>query len=171
MVEYKTDARFLEVIFRKQIKSGVIDLSSHYGTSGAVVDADSSLLIHPERPVALVLCTNTENRTEILKLRGTVHRILVQSSPVGWHAALAIPRLDAWVMVDPWIKAAFEADERTREGENCYYERSLRIGELTKDRPFDLSLLRRESTEFADLEEFIDRQVRAAQARPKARLF
>jgi hypothetical protein len=161
--------RFLRAIFPDQITSGLIHLSTPYA-SGALTWAQGSLLMHPERPVALVLCSETEDRRAIITMKDAAQRVLASGKPTGWHVAMAVPRLDAWVMVDPRIREAFEADELTRDPQN-YYGRSLKIGELTKDKPFDVALLRQESAEFQGLEEFLERQLRAPKVKPKARLF
>ena len=152
--EDRAEQHFLEAIFAESIASGIVTVRSGLGRSPAISFVQSSLFEHPERPVALVLNTETEDLSEILAQRGTVSRILARASSSGWHLALAIPKLNAWAKIDPRIAAAFEADEATRED---YYAQASRIRDLTRRRPFDVEALRAKSREFRKLEDFIQR--------------
>lgn len=123
-------------------------------TSGAISMAMGALLDDPGRPVAVLLDAPSVNSREIAIERGAIKRLLARAAPEGWYAAIAIPRLDAWVMTDPRIKQDFES---YLQGKASYRDRALRIGELTRRHPFDSSELYRTNEDFKGLVEFLQR--------------
>jgi hypothetical protein len=164
LLETATDQRFLEGLLGEQLKSEVIRVEQWNYLSTMIGVAQLSLLERPEWSIALVINTNSEDPIEIdEEYRGPVSRILAGTATRDyWYAAFAIPRLDAWAMVDPRIRQAFEQDERGH-GPRSYHERSLRFAELVREEPFDSEALYRENAEFRGLVDFINRHAPAAQ--------
>lgn len=150
-VESLHDKRFAEAILQPY----AVEVIDSMTTSAAISKAIVSLLDHPERPVAVLLNAPTRNSRETTaEMRGAAKRLLARAALEGWYVAIAIPRLDAWAMTDPRIKQDFES---YLEGKANYRDRAKRIGELTKNQPFDPSELYRKSDDFRSLVEFLQR--------------
>ena len=79
------------------------------GRDSTLAGAESFLLVHPDRHVAVVLETNCDDLDEIREFdRSNRHRLaLTDASGESWHLALAIPRLDAWALTDDHIRREF----------------------------------------------------------------
>jgi hypothetical protein len=134
---------------------------THSGTTSA---AEMSLLQHPERPVAVVVDTRTEDERQCASLRLTVKRILARAYPENWYVGVAIPNMVAWAMTDPRFKRELDSlDSKT-----LYLDRAARVGELVKKLPFDASELYRTSTDFRGLLEFVQKHAPVAAAAAKA---
>src|SRR4051812_25188647 len=103
LAENLPEQRFLEAIFREELEHDLVEISSWLTSSAVIGIAQRTLLEQPERPVALVLNTNTRDPREIDVQGRTVRRILARITPDGWHVALAIPEVDVWVLADPRI--------------------------------------------------------------------
>jgi hypothetical protein len=149
-----TNQRFLEAVFRKERESGAMEVSSRSTYSGAIATAEYSLLTGQHNPIALVLNADTDDPERIESEERTIGRILYRAAPNGWHVALAVPNVDAWVKADPRIRADFEANPATRDSR---YNQAVRIEELVKEAPLDRDAIRRARPEFRALEEFIER--------------
>jgi hypothetical protein len=160
LVENRPEEKIAEAIFRREVESGLVEVDSGLTTSGTIALAELSLLEHPDRPVALVLNTRTENQEKIAELHETVPRILSRTAPPDrWQVALAVPRLDAWAWVDPRLRAALEA----REVLNKDYSRLAdELVKLTRKHPFDVEALAQASPDFRGLLDFIQRHAQAA---------
>jgi len=157
IVENLPDERFVEGIFKPEIEAGLVSVHARYTASGAVSLAQSSLLEHPDRPIAVILNTGTDDPNEIeQEYRGPVQRILSRTAGRSWHAAFAIPGLDVWAAADPRIREALERDE-AEHGKSTCAERSRRFEELVKEQPFDREALCRANDEARGLIEFIER--------------
>src|SRR5262249_49494743 len=113
IADSRTDQRFLEAILKERLAAEQLEVCAA-GMSGGSGYAIHSLREPPDRLLGLVQNTNTETSGEIRSLRASLHRLLTDTSPFNWHVALAVPRLDAWAMVDPRVKEVFDADPETR---------------------------------------------------------
>jgi hypothetical protein len=149
-VENLPEKRFAAALLR----SYAVEVIDGLTTSGTVALAELSLLEHPERHVAVLLNAPAGDWKEGERIRATVKRILARAAPEGWYVGVAIPRLVAWAMTDPRIKQDFES---YLEGKANYIDRAVRIGELTKNQPFDPTELYRKSEYFRGLVEFLQR--------------
>jgi hypothetical protein len=149
-VENLPEKRFAEAL----LQSYPVEIIDGLTTSGAIALAELSLLEHPERPVAVLLNAPAGEPRQVEQIRATVKRILARAAPEGWYVGVAIPRLDAWAMTDPRIKQDFES---FLEGKASYTDRAVRIGNLTKNQPFNPSELYRKSDDFRGLVEFLQR--------------
>lgn len=160
LAENLPEHRLLEAIFLDERQRGLVEVSSFLTPDAALGAAELFLLQHPERPVALVLNTGTDHSERIAAQRKVTRRVLSRITPDGWHLALAIPDVDAWVMADSRLRQAFESDETTRRSR---YERAVRIGDLARDLPVDHEAIGRAHPEFAALAEFINRHATVPQ--------
>jgi hypothetical protein len=152
-VERPPDQRLLEAILRPRLDGTTLEWDIGMTGSGVISGAQLSLWEHPDRFIAVVLNTKTEDPERIRgELRNPAIRLLTQAYVDNWHLALAIPRLDAWAMCDPRIKEVLE-----REKPASYSAISKRIEELTREQPFDATILRQRSSEYRGLEEFLHR--------------
>lgn len=164
LIENLAEQRIIEGIFRDEVERGLIQVQRCWESSSAISVAQSSLLQRPDEPVALVLNTHIVDPVEIEEeWRGPVLRLLSETATQDWHAAFAIPRLDAWAVADPRIKRAFGEDE-SKLGPRTYYDRAVRFADLTKREPFDRGALYRSNAEFRGLADFIQRQLASAHA-------
>ena len=149
-VESRSNKHFAEALLQPY----AVEVIATTTTSSAISKAMGSLLDHPERPVAVLLDAPSESSREIAEERATIKRLLARAAPEGWYVAIAVPRLDAWLMMDPRIKQDFEA---YLQGKASYHDRAMRIGELTRHQPFDASELYRTNEDFKGLVEFLQR--------------
>jgi hypothetical protein len=129
------------------------------GPGGAVSKARASLSDHPERPVAVLLRSRTENPYEVNELRASAKRLLASVYYENWCVAVAVPGLDAWTMTDPRIKRDLES---LQDGKAAYTDRAARFVELTQTQPFDETELRKTNADFRALVEFIEKHTRPA---------
>jgi hypothetical protein len=150
------EQRFLQAIFFEEEALGLVEISPELAASGAVSAATSSLLDHPERPAVVVINADTEDPREVKALRGSAWRLLAQvtDGDENWHVAVAVPRVDAWVLADPRIAQAFQAEEATRTRR---WAQAERIGELARQAPLDREAIGRAHPGFAALAAFIKR--------------
>jgi hypothetical protein len=135
------------------------EITSAGTTSGTIGMAEYSLLEHPERPVAVLIHSDTENEREVAEIRGAAKRLLAGCAPENWYVAVAVPRLDAWALTDPRLKRAFDAQ---RDGKAIYVERATRLAELLKRQSFDATELYRTNADFRGLVEFLQKHAPAA---------
>jgi hypothetical protein len=149
-VENLPQKRFAEALLRPY----AVEIVDGATTSGTIARAELSLLRQPERPVALLLESCTEDPVEIGQLREPTQRILARASPDNWYVAVAVPRLSTWVLTDPAIKKDFES---RHNGRGTYPDLAVRVAEITKKMPFDESALREQSPDFRGLVEFLQR--------------
>ena len=154
IVESFADENFLSAIFYREIEAGTVGIQVAHGSGSGIAIVDRALREHPDRPIALILNTETRDRDEIAARRGTVNRILALVRNDRLHIAWAVPKLNAWVMTDPRIKADFLSRPSTKKNDQA---QALRIKELVPDHPFDPTNLRKKFEEYRDLESFLKR--------------
>jgi hypothetical protein len=151
-VETNADKLFAEVLLRPYC----VEVLSRFYTSAAVIAAETSLLNHPERPVAVVLKPEHPGDTprQVQEFRECAKRILARAHYENWYVAIADPRLDAWARTDPRIRKDLEA---YKDGKATYTELAERFVELTRVQPFDPTELLRTNADFRGLVEFLQR--------------
>jgi hypothetical protein len=149
-VENLPQKRLAEALLRPY----AVEIVDGLTTSGAIAQAEFLLLRQPERPVALLLESRTEDPVEIGQLREPTQRILARASPDNWHVAVAVPRLSDWVLTDPAIRQDFES---RHNGRPTYPDLAVRVAEITRKRPFDETALRQQSPDFRGLVEFLQK--------------
>ena len=170
LVENFPQQRFAEAIFQDKIESKAIRVFKFFTLGTTLGAAESSLLSHPDRPVAVLLETQSQDVQIIRDLDETAKNRLIRVSPARerWHVALAIPRLDAWALTDDHIRQEYDkirqdpasaTDEKGREAieRNNYLNLAARMSSFVQDRPFDLENLKRKSRQCRELCEFIER--------------
>ncbi len=128
------------------------------------------LLLNPDRPIAVVLETWSEDPERIREIDDESRRRIesnVPSSSDRWHLALAIPTLKAWALVDDHVREEYEkihqhpeltsdSEERARIERDNLRMLAARIGDWTADRPFDLDKLKAKSRQARELCAFIE---------------
>jgi hypothetical protein len=134
---------------------------THSGTTSA---AELSLFQHPERPVAVVVDTRTEDARKCAEIRLAVKRILAAAYPENWYVGVAIPRMVAWAMTDPRFRRELDA----LDSKALYNDRAALVGELAKKLPFDTTELYRSSPDFRGLLEFVQKHALATTTAAKA---
>jgi hypothetical protein len=160
-VEDRAAQRIAEALFRPY----EVLVENSMTSSSALADAVFSLLEHPDRPVAVLQNADTEDPIAIDESRQAALRILGRADPrENWCFAFAFPDLEAWAVTDQRIRQDLEA---YMQGKATYYDRALRIVELTRKKPFDPIELLRQSPDFRGLVEFIQKHS-AAPAGEKA---
>jgi hypothetical protein len=154
--EKLADRRFMEAIFLEEEARGLVEIEAELTSSGAVTAAMTVLSDHPERLIAVAINADTNDPREVKAIRGSAWRLLAQltDGDENWHVAVAVPRIDAWILADPRIAQAFQADEATRKSR---YAQAEQIGELARQAPLDRAAIGRACPEFAALAEFIKR--------------
>ncbi len=150
---------FIEALLRPH----AVEVHGGFTHSGTSSRAEMSLLQHPERPVAVVLDTRTENERECAIIRSTTKRLLAASYPENWYAGIAIPNMVAWAMTDPRFKREIDA----LDSKAFYLDRAARVGELVKKQPFDASELLRTNADFRGLLEFVQKHAPVAKVAAK----
>jgi len=135
-----------------------VEISSRWTSSGAIGHARYSLLVQPERPVIVLLGTDTENPREIEESRGSIMRLLARCTREGWYVALAVPRLDSWALTDPWIKQNVES---SLNGQTAYSDRLALINKLLRTRPFDPTELLKTCPDYKGLLDFLQKHAPA----------
>ena len=124
-----------------------------------------------------MLETNSTDLDDIMEIDASTRRRLSRTDPSGdrWHLALAIPRLDAWALVDNHIpdtiqqagiwqdpeSAILPSDRQKIENAN-YLSLAARIGSFVQSHPFDLEALKQKSRQCRELCEFIERSLMPA---------
>lgn len=150
-------------IFVDLFHAGRISIFAKQEFSVLISRARSVLYDSLARAVVVVMNAKTADVREAAELRGTLQRLLVKASPDGWHAAVAVPDVAAWVRTDPRYRKML-----SRKGEPL--ERAKACFEFAKAHGFDRGPLREEVEEFGELEEFLLRYARvlatAATTRP-----
>jgi hypothetical protein len=149
-VENQPQKRFAEGMLRPY----PVEVVAACSASGAISMAESSLLNHPEKPLAVLIETRTEKPREVEEIRGAGLRLLASCAWEGWFLALGVPRLEAWAVTDPRIKQDFESRFGPR---TLTAEKAARFEELTGTIPFDPSELLRTCPDFQGLVAFIQR--------------
>jgi hypothetical protein len=147
---------FLQAIFLEEWRRGLVGFGSYLTPDGALSGAELHLLRNlgrrEKQPIALVLNAGSRPLEVIARKRAAIGRDLSKISRGNWHVTLAIPKVDAWVLADPAVRAGFEADEATRDNR---YEQSRRIREIAERRPIDRQLIAASHPEFVELAEYI----------------
>ncbi len=148
---------FMEAILRPH----AVEVQGGFTHSGTTSQAQGSLLFNPERPVAVVVDTRTENQREYAEIKLAIKRILARAYPENWYVGVAIPRMVAWAMTDPNYKREIDAlDSGTLYGDLAAF-----VGKLVKKQPFDASELYRGSADFRGLLEFVQKHAPAVPAK------
>jgi hypothetical protein len=151
---------FIEALLRPH----AVEVRGGFTHSGTSTEAEVSLLQHPERPVAIVVDTRTEDELKSASIRLAGKRILARAYPENWYVGVAIPRMVAWAMTDPRYKRELDAlDPKT-----LYGDRAAQVGELAKKLPFDATELYRTNPDFRGLLEFVQKHAPATAAVAKA---
>ncbi len=160
----------LSAILKSLIDDDKIRVGNYFLEDSALSSAWTFLLLNPDRHIAVVLETWTEDPQKIRELHESSCLRIERNAPSSdgrWHMALAIPNLKAWALVDDHVRQEYEkihhppAADSTPE-ERAKIERSnlrmlaLKIGEWTAKRPFDLAALKRESRQVRELCTFIE---------------
>jgi hypothetical protein len=148
---------FIEALLHPHL----IEVCGGFTHSGTISEAEMSLLQHPERPVAVVVDTRTENERECADMRLTIKRILARAYPENWYVGVAIPRMVTWAMTDPRFKQEIDA----LGSKALYGDKATRVGELIKKLPFDATELYRTSPDFRGLVEFVQKHSPVAPAK------
>lgn len=161
---------YLEAIFRSLTDLGKLEIRSGLGRDSALAMAESFMLVHPDRRVAIVLETNSRDPEAIREYDRAARRrlSLTDASGESWHLALAVPRLDAWALTDDHVRRQF-AKNRQRDPDSVkskksrdaiesgdYLDLAARIQSLVSSKPFDLENLKRKSRQCSELCEFIE---------------
>lgn len=157
LVERDPDQRIAEALFQRQIRDGLVTLESGFTVSGAIGRAEFFLLLRTSLSQTVALLLNDWTRGDEVKLqdeRASIGRILGRVTHQGWRYAIAVPRLDAWALTDPFIKADFDSNPIPVTD---YARCAQRIQELTRTHAFDGSALRATCPDFRNLEEFLER--------------
>jgi hypothetical protein len=177
LAENLPQQRYLEAIFHEFASAGKVKVHSRRGRDSTLAAAESYLLEYPDRYVAIVLETNSTDLDAIMEFDASTRRRLSLTEPSGarWHLALAIPRLDAWALVDDHIRDAVERsgiwqdpetaslpkDRQNIENSN-YLNLAARIGSFVQEQAFDLEALKQKSRQCRELCEFIERSLMPA---------
>jgi hypothetical protein len=169
--------RYLEAIFQPLIRAEKVKIDSRLYRDSTLAAAESFLLRYPDRHIAIVLETKSIELDDIMEFDASTRRRLSRTNPSGdrWHLALAIPRLDAWALVDDHIReeveqagiwqdpetATLQKDRQQIENAN-YLNLAERIGSFVQAHPFDLETLKHKSRQCRELCEFIERSLMPA---------
>lgn len=172
--------RYLKAIFRSLLDQGRVRVDNYYGDDSALVAAETIMLRHPERHVAVVLETWSEDPEKIREIYYDIGRRRLERSSLSdaqWQLALAVPNLLAWALADDRIRVEFERirqdasplsapEERARIDRVNYRALAEKIGEWTADRPFDLEKLKAASRQVRELCAFIERSHQQPEPEP-----
>jgi hypothetical protein len=170
--------QYLKAIFRSLIDDQKIKVHNYSTDDSALVTAETFLLSHPDRYVAVVLETWIEDPE---KIRETYYesgcRRMERSFLSGehWHIALAIPTLKEWALIDDHVRQEYEKirqdpataptpEERAKIERSNYYTLATKIGDWVTAQPFDLETLKQESRQVRELCTFIEKSL---QPKPK----
>jgi hypothetical protein len=175
LAENLPQQRYLEAIFQDLTNAGRIKIDSRLGRDSTLAGAEAILLRYPGRHVAIVLETNSDDRDEIMEFDRANRRRLSRTDPSGdfWYVALAIPRLDAWALIDEHVRQEFskirqdpaiatDPKEREKIERANYLELAARIHSFVQGHPFDLETLKQKSRQCRELCEFIDKSLQPA---------
>jgi hypothetical protein len=169
---------FLQALFRSLIDDQKIIIYSYWTRDSALATAEGFLLRRPpERHIAVVLETSSEDPERIRETQEIGRWRLVRGSPSGerWHVALAIPDLTAWALIDDHVRQEYEKirqdpssatspEERAKIARTNYYNFALKIRDWVAVQPFDLETLKQRSRQVRELCTFIDKSL---QPKPK----
>src|SRR4051812_47402304 len=102
--------RYLEAFFQGLVGAGKVKIDSRMFLDSTLAAVEAFLLRYPDRHIAIVLETNSIEADDIMALDASTRRRLSRTDPSGdrWHLALAIPKLDAWALVDDHIRDAIQ---------------------------------------------------------------
>jgi hypothetical protein len=170
--------QYLRAIFQTLIDDQKIKVHNYSTDDSALVTAETFLLRHPDRYVAIVLETWSDDPE---KIRETYYengcRRMDRSllSRDHWHIALAIPNLKAWALIDDHIGQEYEKirqdsntastpEERAKIERSNYFTLAIKIGEWVSQQPFDLETLKQQSRQVRELCTFIEKSL---QPKPK----
>ena len=161
---------YLEAIFQSFIKDGVLQVYSYHGQDAALAIAETFPYKRPDRHIAVVLETETDNPDRIRTIYEEARDRLFRTCPTGelWHVALAVPDLTEWALVDDRIRQEYERirqDTATKvppeQHEKTklwnYVGLSARILSLVEAQPFDLDSLKQKSRQVRELCTFIEK--------------
>ena len=149
--------RYLEAIFDEYVRAEKVKIESRLFRDSALAAAESFLLRYPDRHIAIVLETHSTDPDEIKEFDASTRRRVSLADPSGdrWHLALAIPRLDAWALVDDHIRdaiqqagiwqdpetASLQIDRQKIENSN-YLSLASKISSFVEAHPFNLEALK-----------------------------
>jgi hypothetical protein len=169
--------RYLEAILNEYVRAEKVKIESRLLRDSALAAAESFLLQYPDRHVAIVLETHSTEPDDIMEFDASTRRRVSLADPSGdrWHLALAIPRLDAWALVDDHIRqqvqqagiwqdpetASLQIDRQKIENSN-YLNLASKISSFVQAHPFNLEALKHKSRQCRELCEFIERSLTPA---------
>jgi hypothetical protein len=148
------ERNFLQALYLDEIGSGRIALNYGLGAESAITMAESSLLSRPAYPVALVLNSETVDPEQIKARRFRIEKKLMvaASAESSWVVSLAIPKLNAWLIADPFIQEAFARRPDTRES---YHSQAVAILDLVRRHPVDRQKVKDCFPDFTQLDDFL----------------
>jgi len=123
-----------------------------YGQSSSIAVAQGQLIDYPDRGLALVFNTATDDPDEVEAQRIQLSRLLAATSPTGWHIALAVPDLAAWAGAEPQLRTALEVDPALRTD---FRRLTKLVTQVRASGEFDFQAVRGLCPEYRGLEEFI----------------
>ena len=151
----------LRAIFRDELARGLCSLENCQNAGRALLAARDTLEDRPGSSAVVVINANDIGPAGLDDEIAAARRMLTRASRTGWHYAVATPDIDAWILADPAVRAAFEAMDPvppTRQ------QRAYRIGEVAASRPIDREAIARAHPDFAALAGFIATHSRASEA-------
>jgi hypothetical protein len=163
----------LTAIFKSLVDEDKVRIGNYFLDDSALVAAWTFLLLNPDRHIAVVLETWSEDPEKIREVYESSCRRIESNAPSSggrWHVALAVPNLKAWALIDDHIRQEYEKihqdfatastpeDREKIERSNCRML-ALEIGEWTADHPFDLEKLKQKSRQVRELCTFIDKSL------------
>ena len=162
-VENLPEKNFLSAIYRREIDAQLMELEAGRGAESTIALAESSLQDQPELPIALVLNSDTKQAAEIKRRKNRIFQkfFVIEPDQSRWCVAFAIPKLNAWVLADPFIKARLPA---WRKGASQYDAQAVAILDLTKSYTIDRSCLTK-FPDFKELDRFLQGRLKKARAR------
>jgi len=161
---------YLEAIFQSFIKDGVLQVYSYHGQDAALAIAETFPYKRPDRHIAVVLETETDNpigfgRSTKRPATGSFGPAQPESFGTSpWRS----PDLTEWALVDDRIRQEYERirqDTATKvppeQHEKTklwnYVGLSARILSLVEAQPFDLDSLKQKSRQVRELCTFIEK--------------
>jgi len=164
--------RYLEAIFQSFIKDGVLKVYTYVGQDSALAIAETFPYERPDRHIAIVLETESQDPDRIRTIYEEARSRLYRTSPTGelWHVALAVPDLREWALVDDRIRQEYEKFRQDTAAEvppeqheklerRIYIEFSAQILSLVETQPFDLDSLKQKSRQVRELCTFIEKSL------------
>lgn len=164
--------KYLRAIFGSLIDGQRVGADSFASDDFALVTAESFLWRHPDRHIAIILETWSEDGEKIRETyEAGCHRIRRSvPSRERWHVALAIPSFQKWALIDDHIRQEYEQirqepctastpEERKKIEQSNFYHLAMKIGDWVAEQPFDLESLKRQSRQVRELCTFIEKSL------------